>query len=35
VDSVQDLTAFLEAELEYHRKCTEVLTNLKREWPAG
>lgn len=32
-ESVDDLTAFLEAELAYHDKCREVLMNLKRDWP--
>ena len=34
VDSVQDLTSFLEAELTYYDRCREVLMNLKRDWPA-
>jgi hypothetical protein len=34
VDSVADLTAFLEAELSYYDNCREVLTKLKRNWPA-
>ncbi|KAF2490531.1 BAR-domain-containing protein [Lophium mytilinum] len=34
VDSVADLTAFLEAELSYYDSCREVLTKLKRNWPA-
>jgi len=33
-ESVTDLTAFLEAELNYHDKCKEVLVQIKREWPA-
>ncbi|KAL6704630.1 hypothetical protein ACN47E_008027 [Coniothyrium glycines] len=33
VDMVQDLTAFLEAELSYHDRCREILLNVKREWP--
>lgn len=33
VDLVQDLTAFLEAELSYYDRCREILTNVKREWP--
>jgi hypothetical protein len=34
VESVQDLTAFLEAELTYYDRCRDVLTQLKRDWPA-
>ena len=34
VDSVADLTSFLEAELAYYDRCREVLLQLKREWPA-
>jgi hypothetical protein len=33
VDMVQDLTAFLEAELSYYDRCREILLNVKREWP--
>lgn len=33
VDMVQDLTAFLEAELTYYDRCREILLNVKREWP--
>ena len=33
VDMVQDLTAFLEAELSYYDRCREILINVKREWP--
>lgn len=33
VDMVQDLTAFLEAELSYYDRCREILVNVKREWP--
>lgn len=35
VDSVADLGAFLDAELEYHDRCRDELMCLKREWPAG
>ncbi|MCJ1371624.1 hypothetical protein MMC20_002843 [Loxospora ochrophaea] len=35
VDSVADLTAFLDAELSYYDRCREVLLQLKRDWPAG
>lgn len=34
VDSVADLTAFLEAELTYYDRCREILLNVKRDWPA-
>lgn len=33
VDMVQDLTAFLEAELSYYDRCREILLTVKREWP--
>jgi hypothetical protein len=33
VDMVQDLSAFLEAELSYHDRCREILINVKRDWP--
>lgn len=33
VDLVQDLTAFLEAELTYYDRCREILLNVKRDWP--
>ncbi|KAK3061755.1 hypothetical protein LTS18_005516 [Coniosporium uncinatum] len=33
VESVNDLSAFLEAELTYYDSCREVLMNLKRQWP--
>ncbi len=35
VESVADLGAFLEAELEYHDRCREVLLRLKRDWPTA
>jgi hypothetical protein len=34
-ESVQDLGAFLDAELEYYDRCREELMRLKAEWPAG
>ncbi|TVY59615.1 Uncharacterized protein LSUE1_G009338 [Lachnellula suecica] len=34
-DSVSDLGAFLEAELEYYDRCRDELLRLKRDWPAG
>lgn len=33
-ESVQDLTAFLDAELAHYEKCREALLQLKRDWPA-
>lgn len=32
-DSISDLTAFLEAELNFHDRCREVLLQLKNDWP--
>ncbi|EON66596.1 hypothetical protein W97_05842 [Coniosporium apollinis CBS 100218] len=34
VESVTDLTAFVDAELAYYDKCRDVLVQLKRDWPA-
>lgn len=34
MDSVADLTSFLEAELMYYDRCREVLLQLKKDWPA-
>lgn len=34
IESVQDLTSFLEAELTYYDRCREVLMLVKRDWPA-
>ncbi|PQE28148.1 bar domain-containing protein [Rutstroemia sp. NJR-2017a BBW] len=34
-DSVQDLGAFLDAELEYYDRCRDELLKLKKEWPAA
>lgn len=34
-EGVADLTAFLEAQLSYHEKCTEVLLQLKNDWPGA
>jgi len=28
-----DLTEFMEAQLEYFKKCTELLTAIKSQWP--
>jgi len=35
VDSVRDLGAFLDAELDYHERCVEELRRAKREWVGG
>ncbi|KAG9238158.1 hypothetical protein BJ875DRAFT_75977 [Amylocarpus encephaloides] len=34
-ESVSDLGAFLEAELEYYDRCRDELLRLKKDWPAG
>ncbi len=34
-DSVTDLGAFVDAELEYYDRCRDELLRLKRDWPAG
>ncbi|PGH15767.1 hypothetical protein AJ79_02147 [Helicocarpus griseus UAMH5409] len=34
-DSIADLGAFLDAELQYYDQCREVLLQLKSNWPAG
>ncbi|MCJ1318332.1 hypothetical protein MMC15_003660 [Xylographa vitiligo] len=34
IDSVADLTTFLDAELGYYDRCRELLVQIKREWPA-
>lgn len=34
-DSVADLGAFLDSELEYYDRCRDELLRLKRDWPAG
>ncbi|KAL2358747.1 BAR domain-containing protein [Cryomyces antarcticus] len=34
IESVADLTSFMEAELMYYDRCREVLMQLKRDWPA-
>jgi hypothetical protein len=35
LESVTDLGLFLDAELEYHNNCRDVLMDLRRNWPAG
>lgn len=34
VDSVRDLTTFLDAELDYHERCAEELRRVRRNWTA-
>lgn len=34
-ESMADLGAFLDAELEYHDRCRDILTSVRRTWPAG
>ncbi|KAM5444627.1 hypothetical protein MferCBS31731_000081 [Microsporum ferrugineum] len=34
-ESTADMSAFLDAQLNYHDKCREVLLQLKDDWPAG
>ena len=34
-DNVNELYAFLEAEINYHDRCRELLMNLRADWPAG
>lgn len=34
LESVADMTAFLDAELAYYDNCRDLLLQLKREWPA-
>ena len=34
-DSVADLGTFLDAQLDYHDRCREILLQLKSDWPAG
>lgn len=33
-DSIADLGAFMDAELNYYDRCRDVLLQLKRDWPA-
>ena len=33
-DTMEDLSAFLESELEYYEKCRNVLMRVKQQWPA-
>ncbi|KAL2268958.1 hypothetical protein VTJ83DRAFT_3804 [Remersonia thermophila] len=34
-DNMQDLTRFLDAELEYHERCVEELRRARQNWPAS
>lgn len=33
LDSISDLTAFLDAQLAYHDRCRDALLELKNDWP--
>lgn len=33
-DNIQDLTSFIDAELNYHERCREILHQLRSDWPA-
>ena len=35
VDSVRDMTQFLDAELEYHERCAEELRRVRESWTAS
>ncbi|CAK7216108.1 hypothetical protein SBRCBS47491_002720 [Sporothrix bragantina] len=35
VDSIRDLTSFLDCELEFHERCAEELRRVKRTWPGA
>lgn len=34
IESVQDLTAFLDAEFQYYDRCRDILLQLKESWPS-
>ncbi|KAL1838585.1 hypothetical protein VTJ49DRAFT_2512 [Mycothermus thermophilus] len=34
-ESVQDMTQFLDAELDYHERCVEELRRARQNWPAS
>ena len=34
VEGVMNLEAFLEAQLDYHERCRDVLLQLRTEWPS-
>lgn len=33
VDSIADLTSFIDAELNYYDRAREILLQLKQDWP--
>ncbi len=35
VESIRDLTGFLDCELDYHERCAEELRRVKRTWPGA
>jgi hypothetical protein len=35
LETMADLGAFLDAELEYHDRCRDILMNVRQNWPAG
>jgi len=35
VDSVRDLTSFLDTELDFHERCAEELRRVRQDWAAG
>ncbi|PWW78090.1 BAR-domain-containing protein [Tuber magnatum] len=35
IETMADLTAFLDAELEYHDRCRDILMGVRQNWPAG
>ncbi|CAK7226345.1 hypothetical protein SEUCBS140593_006211 [Sporothrix eucalyptigena] len=35
VDSIRDLTSFLDCELDFHERCVEELRRVKRTWPGA
>ena len=35
VDSVRDLTQFMDAELDYHERCAEELRRMRKTWASG
>jgi predicted transcriptional regulator len=35
VDSIEDLTAFLDAELKYYEHCRDILLQIRKNWPSA
>jgi len=33
MDKLADLTDFMEAQLEYFQKCSDLLSSIKSSWP--